>query len=318
MKNGNNSLKIVLTGIILVSMVFGAIAQTTKKNQVKVKVITSDGGKVVDMDTTFNHDVFVFQSDGNTKVINLDSIMEGHHHDMDKHMRVMAFKMDSLNDFNFEFDGDVEKMHIEMEKLLKEKGIMLEEMGHASKGGNRMVIMQSGGAEVDIEEFINDEGDHVKIIKKEIHGDEDGKHEVKTFVIASDTHDMPMAWKEKNEYHSTVKVESIPLEDISFLNELGVSTKKLMSEPLDLNSLKVKFEKIMEDDKLQTLVHIECELPAGDFQMQLFNQEGEKVKEESDIKSGVFKQELDLKEEEAPYYYILSKNNQLFGRKIVL
>ena len=102
------------------------------------------------------------------------------------------------------------------------------------------------------------------------------------------------------------------------MKEFGVSSKKLLNEPLDLEDLKVKIEKIMEDEKLQTLMQIECELPEGEYHLELFNEEGETVKEEKEIKAGPMKQEMELKQEEAPYYLILSKNNQFFGRKIIL
>ncbi|MBK3516366.1 hypothetical protein [Carboxylicivirga marina] len=319
MKSGTFASKLILSGILMTSIGFGITAQTKKKNQVKIKVISSEGEKVVEMDTTFNHDVFVFQSGDETKIVNIDSIMEAHHHGMDKQMRVMAYKMDSLNDFHFEFDGDMEKMHIEMEKILKEKGIELKELEELHKAHkNRIVIMQGEDGEVDIEEFINEDGDHVKIIKKEIHDMEDHEPGVKTFIIASDSHDIPVHWKEKHEHRTTVQVESIPMEDIAFLKEIGVSAKKLTASPLELQDLKVKIEKIMEDEKLQTLMHIECELPEGSYQLEMFNQAGSKVKEKKALKAGPLKEEFDLKEEEAPYYFILSKNNQLFGRKIIL
>ncbi len=319
MKSGKRVFGIILGAILICTASLSVNAQTNKKSQVKVKVISTEGEKVIEMDTTFTNDVFVITSGDETKVINMDSIMAVHHDEIDKHMRVMAFKMDSLNDFHIEFDGDMEKVHIEMEKLLKEKGIKLEEMEHLHEAHrNRIIIMQEGENELDIEEFITEDGDHIKIIKKEIL--EEGEHEprVKSFIIASDNHDIPMHWKEKHEHTTTVKVESIPLEDISFLKKIGLSQKKIMSEQLKIEELKVKIEKIIEDEKLQTLMHIECDLPEGSYHLEMFNQNGDKVKEDKEIKAGPMKQEFDLKEEEAPYYLILSKNNQFFGRKVVL
>ena len=319
MKSGKRVFGLILSAVIIATCSFNTTAQTKKNNQVRVKVINSEGEKVVEIDTTFNHDVYVFSSGDKTKIINLDSIMDAHHGEIDKHMRVMAFKMDSLNDFEFEFDGDMEKMHIEMEKLLKEKGIQIEELEHMHEAHrNRVIIMQEGKNEMDIEEFVNEDGDHIKIIKKEII--EEGEHEpvVKSFIIASDTHDIPMHWKEKHEHKTTVKVEAISLEDISFLKKIGLSQKKIMNEPLKIEELKVKIEKMIEDEKLQTLMHIECNLPEGNYHLEMFNQEGNKVKEDKNIKAGPMKQEFDLKKEEAPYYLILSKNNQFFGRKVVL
>ncbi|MBR8534856.1 hypothetical protein KDU71_04730 [Carboxylicivirga sediminis] len=316
MKKRKNALWLALIGLLIGGVSYQATAQTKKENRVKVKVVGSDGKKVVDMDTTFTHDVFVIQSGGETTVINMDSIMDANREEIDKHMKVMAFTMDSLNDFHFEFDGDMEKMHIEIEKMLKEKGIELENMEEMHR--NHIMFLREKEGDFDINEFISEDGDVVKIIQKEIDCEVDGESGVKTIVIATDDEKMPMHWKEKHTHHMTVKVESIPMEDIPFLKKVGISSKKLTSEPLDLKDVKVKIEKIMENEKLQTLMHIECELPDGDYLLELFNQEGDKVKEKADIKAGPLKEELDLKKEEAPYYLILSKNNQLFGRKIIL
>lgn len=319
MKSGKKVIGLILSAVLIATFSLTTTAQTKKKNQVKVKVISSEGEKVVEIDTTFNHDVFVFSSGDEAKIINLDSIMEAHHDEIDKHMRVMAFKMDSLNDFHFEMDGDMEKMHIEIEKLLKEKGIKLEEMEHLRDAHrNRIIIMQEGENEMDIEEFISEDGDHIKIIKKEIMEKGEGEPKVKSFIIASDSHDIPMHWKEKHEHKTTVSVESIPLEDIAFLKKIGLSQKKIMSEQIKVEELKVKIEKIIEDKKLQALMHIECELPEGNYHLEMFNQDGKKIKEDKNIKAGPMKQEFDLKQEEAPYYLILSKNNQFFGRKVIL
>jgi len=291
----------------------------SKNNSVKIKVVTKEGEKVVDMDTTFTHDVMVFQYGDDTKVINVDSMVKAHTKDIDKHMRVLSLKMDSLNDFNFEFDGDMEKMHIELERLLKEKGVHMEELSCIhEKGHNRVVFIGEEDDEVDVEEYFGDDGEHVKIIRKEIIADEDGEHNVKTFVITSDSHSAPMHWKSKHTHTATVKVEAIPLEDIAFLKKAGLSSKKLMAEPINIEDIKIKVEKIMENEVVQTLLHIECELPEGSYQMEMINQEGKVVKEDKEIQAGTMKQEFELKKEEAPYYMILSKNNQMFGRKIVL
>lgn len=317
MKKGKTALCLILTGIITVTLSHQLTAQNQKENRVKVKVISNDGKKVVDMDTMFSHDVFVYQVNGETTVVNLDSIMEANRDEIDKHMKVLAFKMDSIDDFHFDMDADMEKMEMEIERVLKEKGIVMEEMEHM-KGAhhNRVMVLKGGEHDFDIQEFMDEDGEVVKIIKKEVECGEDGKHGVKTYVITSDAG--PMHWKERAEHRTTVKVESIPMDDIAFLKKIGVSPKKLMAEPLELEKLKVKIEKIMEDETLQTLMHIECELPEGTYQMEVFNQEGQKVKEKTEIKSGPFNEELELKKEEAPYYLLLSKNNQLFGRKIVL
>lgn len=319
MKNANLAIRFILLGLMVISMGYQVNAQTKKKSQVKVKVITNEGEEVIEMDTTFNHDIFVWHSEKDGKYIELDSLMKCHEKDIEKHMKVMAFKMDSLNDFHFKFDGDMEKMHLELEELMKEKGIHLEEMEHLNEAHkNRIMILKGEDGDFDIGEFINEDGDEIKIIKKELRGERDGEHEVKTVIIASDSHEMPYHWKGKHAYRTKVKVESIPLEDITILKKFGVSSKKLLNEPLNLEDLKVKIEKIMEDEKLQTLMQIECELPEGEYHLELFNEEGETVKEEKEIKAGPMKQEMELKQEEAPYYLILSKNNQFFGRKIIL
>jgi MFS superfamily sulfate permease-like transporter len=318
MKKMRTAFGIILAGLVFAGFGFNTEAQNKKKSHVKVKVISDDGKKVIEMDTTINHDVFVFDSDKECKFIELDSIMKEHEEEIEKHMKVFAIKMDSLKEFNFKMDGEMEEIHLELEKVLKEKGIHLEELEHLKEAHkNRIMIIKDGDGEV-IEEFIDGDGDKVKIIKKEIKGDKDGKHEVKTIVIASDSHGQPYHWKGKHAHKATVKVESIPIEDIAVLKKFGVSAKKLLNEQIDIKGIKVKIEKILEEEKLQTLMQIECDLPEGDYHLEFFNEDGKLVKEEKNIKAGSMKQEFELKEEEAPYYLILSKNNQFFGRKVVL
>ncbi len=275
MKNGKKTLWLVLLAMFIGGLGHNLIAQTQKQSKVKVKVISSDGKKVVDMDTTFTHDVFVYTANGETKVMNLDSIMDANREEMDKHMKVFAIQMDSLNDIRFDFDRDMEEMDKEIELMLQEKGIVLEELEQMRDAHhNRVMVLQGDERDFDIQEFMDEDGDVVKIIRKEIECE--GEDGVKTIVISSDEH--PMHWTERAEHRTTVKVESIPMEDIAFLKKLGVSSKKLMAEPLELKDLKVKIEKIMENETLQTLMQIECELPDGNYQMELFNQDGKRLR----------------------------------------
>lgn len=303
--------------LLIALLVVGASisAQEKKENKVKIKVITSEGEKVVDMDTTFNHDVMVFHTDGDTKVLNMDSILKAH--DIDEHVKVMAYKLDSLNDFNFEMEGDMENMHIEIERILKEKGIVMEDIGEMHGEGRKSMIFIGEDGEVDIDKYIDDEGRKSIFIKKGYSSGDCNKTCCKK-VIVNKGGKSSMSWTTNTTHTTTARVEAIPVDDISFLKELGVSTKMLLNDPINVDELKVKIEHIIKNGVEQTIMQIECELPEGKYELEMFNKEGETVKEDKELEGGPLKQDFELSKDEAPYYMILSKNNRLFGRKVTL
>ncbi len=296
-----------------------------QKKAVKVKVIKGDETKEIHKDTTIVKEIVIVDVDGETKMINIDSIVNAHTGDIDKHMKVMAFHMDSLSDMNFDFDfehgEDIEKMHIEIERMLKEKGVAMEELENVHKiGANNMIFISKDGENtVDVETIVNEDGEQVKIITKKIHLEHiDGDEDHMTYVIKSGGDKHPMHWHSKSDMPS-VKVESIPVDEIAFLKKAGVSSKKLLNEPLKVENFKIKIEKKIENEVKQTLLHIECLLPSeGEYALEMIKKDGASKTSESNIAAGEFKKEFELQKEEAPYYLILSKNNKLFGRKITL
>ncbi|WP_439185723.1 hypothetical protein [Carboxylicivirga taeanensis] len=314
MKNGNKLFWVVLLAAVIGSFGYRAAAQTQKQKKVTVKVISGDTDSAVKLDTTFSGDGIKYSSSSEIMVINLDSIMQANHEEIEKHMRVMALKMDSLNEWSFK--GDFECLHKEVDELLKENGLRFKHEGQPG----RVLVLRDNGEEVDIEEFINEEVELIKII--ESHSGSIGHDEcaTQTIVITEGADGkMPFIHKHAPGPHGRVRVEPIPLEDISFLKQIGISTKMLVAEPLTLEELTIEIEKIMEDEKLQTYLKIECDLPAGTYDFNVYNGEGLQIKEQKNIKGdGPLKEDVKLKKEEAPYYMILTKNNQLLGRKIVL
>ena len=312
----------VVLGLAIVLFLANAwpqiIQAQSKSNKVVVKIVNDEGEQIIEMDTTFNHDVFVYQNNGDTKIINLDSVMNVQAAHMDKHMRLMAFKSDSLSDV-FKFDGDFEKLHVDIDQLLEERGINTKELERLNDlVRDRMVFIPEEGEGIDVEEFADEEGHHIKVIRKQMKSDGDEEHGEKTYEMTSSSSNRPISRRKRYEYHSTVTVESIPLEDLSILKKAGVSSKQLMAQSIDISEVKVKVEKVMKDEEQQTLLHFECDLPEGNFTMEMINQEAKTIMEEKNIEAGPFKRQFDLKQDEAPYYFILSKNNRIFGRKIVL
>lgn len=310
-------MKLVQTILSAVALLlFFSVNLQAQNKEVKVKVIKNGEVK----DSCLHEDILIVEVDGAVKRINIDSIVHEHTKDIDKHMKIMAFHMDSLSDMDINFEGDMEKMHIEIERMLKEKGIAMEELEkiHMEKANNLIFISEDGDHTVDVETIVNEDGEHVKIIKKKIqveHSDEDGGH--KTYIIKSgDKH--PMRWHAKH-HKAMVKVESISLDEIAFLKKAGVSTKKLMGDPLDVEEFKIKLEKKIENEIKQTFLHIECQLPAkGEYEMEVLKKDGSALTKESNIPAGELKKEFELKDQEAPYYFILTQNNKLFGRKVIL
>jgi len=308
MKKKSIALRLVPLSFLLMVAVFVTDQVHAQSKKKTVKVITHHHNK----DTINNHNVVVYHHNGDEMTINIDSLVTCHTKGFDKQMRVFALKIDSLQDFEFDFDDDLEKMHIELERLLQEKGLHLDELKHLHKAGDKRIAFLSGDdAKIDVEEFVDEDGEHIKIIRREIKKDDDSNG-VHTYVISSDP-DRSMALHKRR-----LKVSSIPIEDLSVLTKAGVSHKQLLGEQLSLDDIKVQLKTSIEDKMSRIILQIECELPKGKYQMEMINKTGKVVEEKKNMKAGAVKEEFDLKKEEAPYYLILSGNNQLFGRKIVL
>lgn len=115
--------------MVLSMLTIGCFSTMAQKKVVKVKVVTDGDSTTVAVDSTITNEVMVLDFD-EFNSMNIDSIIQIHTKDLDKKMKVMAFKMDSLADmdfnFNFDFDGNMEEMHKEIERIMKEKGIELK------------------------------------------------------------------------------------------------------------------------------------------------------------------------------------------------
>ncbi|MCU4165153.1 hypothetical protein [Carboxylicivirga caseinilyticus] len=312
--------------MVLSMLTISCFSTMAQKKVVKVKVVTDGDSTTVAVDTTITNEVMVLDFD-EFNSMNIDSIIQIHTKDLDKKMKVMAFKMDSLADmdfnFNFDFDGNMEEMHKEIERIMKEKGIELKDLeGFDFDDPHKMIFIGEGKGEntVDVESFIDENGNHVKVIKKSVvvrghdeEGDNDGSE--KKVIIKSLKDGEPVEWHTK----ATIMVEPIPIEEVAFLQKIGISTKKLLNEPLEVKDFKVKLKKTVENDLKHTLLQIECELSeGGKYDIEMIKKDGEIADKEENIPSGQLKKEYEVKDEEAPYYLILSKNNKIFGRKISL
>lgn len=297
---------------------FFAKAQKKEKKKV-VKVVEHKHGE---SDSAHVENVMVYHIDEHDVNVNIDSIIKVHKGDIDKHMKIMAFKLDSIDELDFE--GDMEKMHVELARIMEEKGHLMDELKKikVEKEGNLIFISEDGEHHtINIDEEIDGDVKRVKVITKTIckEGGETGER-VESYIIKSGTRNDVNVWHSKANVHKAhVKIESIPMEDLAFLKKAGVATKNMMNEAIVIEELKLKVEKMIEDDVDQTIVHIECILPdEGPYKLDVIKKDSEPLLENEVIKEKNLKKEFEVKEEEAPYYFILSKNNQIFGRKIVL
>lgn len=312
--------------VLIALLGFGLTLNAQKKEKRVVKIIEHSEHEHGDADTVISKNVMVYHIDEDDVNVNIDSIIEAHKGDMDKHMKVMAFKLDSIDelDFDFKFDGEMEEMHIELERLMKEKGHAFDELKkiQMSKAGNMVFISEDGEHHtINIDEEVDGGVKHVKIITKSHceEGNQKGER-VESYIIKTGDRSEANVWHSKANIHrANVKIESIPMEDIAFLKKAGVPTKNLMNEAIKVEELKLKIEKIIENEINQTIVHIECLLPdEGPYKLEVLKKDSEALIKKETINDKKLKKEFEVKEEEAPYYLILSKNNQLFGRKIVL
>lgn len=310
---------------LIMAFCFGMSTQAQQKS-VKVKVITNGNNREITIDTTIVDDNVLFLDfDDQLRSINMDSLFRAHSNDMEKIMEEMSINMDSFPnmDFNFNFDGDMEEIHQQIAKVLAHNGVKLENLGKLQSGTPHKKVLigddnEQGEDSVMVQSFVDEDGNHVKIIKKRIRVGDNEEEENTIIINSSDDGDNSRTKMPTN--NMTINVEAIPMEEISMLKKLGYSKKALFNEPLNVENFKVSIKKKIENDLKQMFVKIECQLPEdeGDCEMQMIKKDGGvKVKEE-DVLSGEVKKEFEVKQEEAPYYFILSKNNRLFGRKISL
>jgi len=71
------------------------------------------------------------------------------------------------------------------------------------------------------------------------------------------------------------------------------------------------------DETEENMLTIELELPeGGNYELKMIDKEGNLKDHDKKVKSGHLKKEFKLEREKDPYYLILLRNNQIFGRKI--
>ncbi|WP_430810036.1 MULTISPECIES: hypothetical protein [unclassified Carboxylicivirga] len=302
MKQKRYGVKVWLVAALFVGM--GSVLLAQSKKVRRMKVIHTSSEAISDQDSACQHDIYVIKCGGETQNIDVDSILEAT--DIEREMEAMIHKMDSLPDIHFQFEGTMEDLHAEIERQLKEKGIEWEQ--EKADHHQQVIAFKDGDVEIEIEEALDAANNQVRIMRKKLHNGE-ANEAMEAFIIRGDD-------VERN--HHRVEVTAIPLDDLHILKDLGVSSRQLLGKPLVVKDLKVKIEKALKNEVLTVLMQLEGELPDGKCRLQLFNDAGETVKEVKELPAGGINQGFELKKEEAPYYLVLTKYNQLFGRKIEL
>lgn len=309
--------------VLCCSTAFYANAQHKKYCTVRVEVMSDGDTDKVMIDTSFVHDVMVFKMDSEHMKVDLDSILKHHDKGLHEKMKVMAFAMDSLHEFDMDVvSGEsMEEWHIEMERLLKEKGMCLKEMEKLYKQGPHHFYWygdkDSSAQHINVETIVNEEGEHVKVITKtiEVKGDDlDGEKKVKKYVIRSSDRHPEMKFVEKR---TSVKIESIPMEEIAILKKAGIDEKVIFNEPIKIEKIKLMVQQEIVDEVEENVLTIEMELPEkGNYELKIIDKKGILTDHDKKVKSGHLKREFKLEKEKEPYYFMLLRNNQIFGRKI--
>ena len=298
-------------------------AQHEKQRTVRVEVISDGDSDKVLIDTSFVHDVMVFKMDSDHLKIDLDSILKHHDKALHDEIKIMAFAMDSLHEFDMDVSGaeGMEEMHIEMERLLKEKGMCLKEMEELHKCSPHHFYWygekDSSAQNINVETIVTDEGENIKVITKmiEVKGDDqDGEKKTKKYVICSTDRQPEMKFLEKS---TSVNVESIPMEDISILRKAGVDDKVVFNTPIKVEKMKLMVRQELVNEVENLVLTIEMVLPEkGNYELKMIDKEGNMKEHDKKVKSGHVKKEYKLEKTQEPYYLMLLRNNQIFGRKI--
>ncbi len=285
----------------------------------------------------------------------LDSIFEKLDEDLNKRIKVLAFDFDSLpeefshfNDIDYGINADsifgkfrVSSIDKRIKELLKSNNFNLGDRGTVDfdsiansindslsveistdsimKNGRAIVKKKIiiDGKEMDedspviIKKFKDDEGNEQEIViaykdKKVIH--HPGKH-IEVLKGSS----MPLIGEKRHKL-----IEEIPLADAELLVKAGISPKVITSPALKPKSINVDVEVEEKfDNKIKRVsLTFEFEDEKG-IKVTLLDRYGnvlsnEKVKSTS----GTYTKTVEVNEVMAPYYFLIVKNNKLFGRMI--
>ncbi len=285
----------------------------------------------------------------------LDSIFEKLDEDLNKRIKVIAFDFDSLpngfshlNDIDFDFNTDSIFKHFmissndqRFDDLLKSNKLFFGDNGEfdfdsiANSLSDSMdveittdSIMENGrsiikkkivinGKEIDenspviIKEFNNDGGNQKEVViaykdKKEVSRPE--KH-----IVVSKGSEKPLDGTTNHDV-----IEEISLADAELLVKAGISPKVITSPALRPESVKVD---VTVEEKFQNIIKkVTFAFNFKDekgIEVTLLDKDGNTLsKEKVKNTSGAYSKTIDVNEGLSPYYFLLVKDNKLFGRII--
>lgn len=320
--------QVPFTGILLLTLLacaFPGKAQQQKHKTIRVEVISNSDTDRVFIDTSYVDDALFNKLDFDKMPIDLDSLMKAHERDMKKAFKVMAFKMDSLNEMNFDFDfedicgEEMERFHIEMERAMKERGEEFNELDKMPKHPHHFYWYSDSDRvvqNVDVQTIVKD-AENAKVITKTIVIDEDGekdnKREKKYIVTSNVAHPET----DFSAHCTAVKIVPIPLDDVTVLRKAGIDKNILLNEPFQVDQIKLTVDAELKDGEEQTFITIEMNVPeANNYELKVIDKAGNLKEHDKKLKGGVLKKEFKVEKNNEPYYLMLLRKNQMFGRKI--
>jgi len=285
------------TVFLLTLAVFSTTAQT------QVIMITKDGDSTkvfVDSLQKTNSYAF-FDDDIDNLQQKLDSFMSIKRSNIDSVMRVMAIKLDSLQQnismFSFDMGDDFFKNIIpsdsDLNNMMNINMDMKVEIDTLADGSivRNMVITGIGNG-------TGDEAGHSIIISS----DDSGKGK---YIIKSDEPEEEL-------------MSDIPVSDLHILKKAGFSVAMFSEKPLIFNNENISIERKKTDKKDEIDISIKADLPSkGKTTITLVNKTGDVVDENKMKNSDKINVKYSLNVDSAPYYIVVVQNKKAWAKKVV-
>lgn len=292
----NTSKFFMITAVLMLVSLF------TARSQSKVVMITqNDDSTSVFVDTLNNNAseyAFFFDEDFDNIHSKLDSFMHVQRSNIDSVMKVMAIKLDSMQQnismFSFDIGDDFFNNMIPSDSVVN----------------NMMNVNMDMKIEVDTLA----DGTVVKNIVVTGFGDNSANDQKVTISTNSPNSAIVLNGSEDDENDV---LSAIPVSDLHILKKAGFSASLFSEEPLEFKDENVNIERKNTDKSDILEIEFKADLPSkGKATVTLIDKNGSKVDEEKYKNTHNINVKYKLDGESVPYYIIVQQNKKAWAKKI--
>ena len=270
--------------------------------QSKVIMITQDGDSASWVVDTLNNPkgyAFFFDEDLTNVQEKIDSLMNTQRSNIDSVMRIMAIKLDSLQEnvsmFSINMDNDFFKSMVPpdsvIDKMMNVNMDMKVEIDTLADGTVVKNVVVTG--------FNNGPGDSEDRLI--ISSDDTNKG---SFVIKSDEDDAD-------------NLSPVPVSDLHILKKAGFSTDMFSSKPLEFKNENININRKKTDKTDEMEIDFKADLPVkGKAIVALIDKNGKTIDEKKFKNSDKINIKYKLDGESAPYYLVVTMNKKAWAKKV--